>query len=139
MDRSIEAQGSTYVSSPNTNFTERAKAWVKESEPDADQLQGAYCNMVAKLKREPELKGKDSDECLDYLLEAIAEAGGDIGALIASASQEVAPLPATESMLDASPLYEIAETAVPAMTDDEKRLVFAQLKASLAKPSINAA
>lgn len=126
------------MSSPNTNFTERAKAWVKESEPDAEQLQSAYCNMVAKLKRESDLKGKDSDDCLEFLLEAIAEAGGDIGTLIASASQEVDPLHATESMLDASPLYEIADAAVPAMTHEEKRLVFAQLKASLAKPSINA-
>jgi len=125
------------VSSLNTNFTERAKAWVKESEPDAEQLQSAYCNMVAKLKRESDLKGKDSDDCLEFLLETIAEAGGDIGTLIASASQEVDPLPATESMLDASPLYEIADTAAPAMTQEEKRLVFEQLKASLAKPSIN--
>lgn len=64
------------MSSLNTNFTERAKAWVKESEPDAEQLQSAYCNMVAKLKRESDLKGKDSDDCLEFLLETIAEAGG---------------------------------------------------------------
>lgn len=112
-------------------FTQRAKAWVKESEPDAEQIHAAYVSMTQKLKRQPDLKGDDSDACLEFLIEAYQEAGGNVDDLFALCAEGKPTDERSEYKIDSSPLYETSAAVTPSLSPSEKRMEFLKLKERL--------
>lgn len=113
------------------NFSQRARDWVKEAEPSTEQLFNAYQNMTQKLRREPSLKDEDAESCLEFLIEAYAEAGGDVDDLLVQETDKAHPGATGEFKLDPSPLYEVADEATPKLSGSEKRQEFLRLKERL--------
>lgn len=113
------------------NFTTRAKDWIKEAEPTAEQLHRAYAAMVNKLKTEPHLASDDTEHCLQILSEAFQEAGGDLDVLIVHGEEAKAGAEPVEYKFDPSPLYSVDAVAAPRLGPAEKLAVFIQLKEQL--------
>lgn len=119
----------------DSTFTERARSWLKEFEPDQDQIQDAYSKMLAKLDKNPELSSDDTTECLDLLVKAYGGVGGSIDDLLAavdaSKRTQPAPVEASEDALDFGNLYEVSDGPVVELSKEQKRDAFLKLKAQL--------
>ncbi|MFU5275125.1 hypothetical protein ACM7YY_10375 [Pseudomonas aeruginosa] len=115
----------------NATFTERVKAWLKEHEPTADQIQEAYTKMLTLLAKNPSQQGHDADTCLETLVNAYGQAGGEVDDLLSVDGQ----LKAEQSLshpehcaLDPSPLYEVSDGPAEALPAPQKMELFKQLK-----------
>lgn len=119
----------------DSTFTERARSWLKESEPGQDEIQDAYSKMLAKLAKTPEIASADTDECLDLLVKAYGGVGGSTDGLLALVETAKASQPAEASAdsipLDFGNLYEVSDAPVVKLSKEEKRVAFLKLKAEL--------
>lgn len=113
------------------SFTSRARAWLKEHEPTADQIQEAYTKMLILLAKKPSQQGPDADTCLETLVNAYGRAGGEVDDLLSVDGQ----LKAEQSLsqpehcaLDPSPLYEVSDGPAEALPAPQKMELFKQLK-----------
>lgn len=122
-----------------TSFTQRAKAWIKESEPTRDQIQDAYSKMKAKVAKEPNLENEDTEQCLEFLITAYAKAGGSLDDLLC-AEEETSNVAsaAIEASLDYGPLYQVSDSPVDQLAPSEKRAAFLRLKDQLKRQSLSA-
>lgn len=110
-------------------YTERAKAWIDESEPTAIELLDAYQRMKKKLEREPGINGDDAEACLELLSERFVEAGGDPATLIALEPETNAGGDLDkEYRFDATPLYEVSDSPAVELAPGEKLAAFLKLK-----------
>lgn len=112
-------------------FTERVRAWLKEHEPTADQIQEAYTKMLTLLAKNPSQQGPDADTCLETLVNAYGRAGGEVDDLLSVDGQ----LKAEQSLshpehcaLDPSPLYEVSDGRAESLPAPQKMELFKQLK-----------
>ena len=121
-----------------STFTERAASWIKEHEPNPDQIQEAYTKMLAKLAKEPALVGPDTDACLELLVSVYGKSGRSVDDLVSAvaevkAGQSLAgsSVDGVEPALDYGVLYEVSDAPRMALDPSEKRAEFLRLKAKL--------
>lgn len=115
-------------------YTERARAWIKEQEPTAEEVRDAHARMVKLIEAKPHLATADTDDCLEVLIAAYGERGGLVDELL-SASCPLDTTPdllkaSSEAQLDASPLCTFDEVPV-VLAPEVKQAAFRDLKALL--------
>jgi len=121
--------------SDEATYTERAKGWIKELEPSADQIRDAYTKMQVMLTKNPEAVNGDTDDCLELLVNAYGCGGGDVDQLLAAECGK--PAHGANSKvneyieLDAGKLYEVSDGPVVELSSSEKRALFLELKERL--------
>lgn len=115
-------------------YTERARTWIKEQEPTAEELRDAHARMARLIETKPHLATADTDECLEVLIAAYGERGGlvdDLLAVVPQAGSKSGLMNVTsEAQLDASPLYAFDEDRV-VLEPEVKQAAFRDLKALL--------
>lgn len=120
----------------DSTYTERARSWLKEHEPTADQIQDAYFKMQTKIAKSADLAGGDTDECLELLIAAYGKAGGSVDELLSAvdaekAAQQIPGAVAGTAELDCGTLYPVHEGPAVELPPDEKLAVFKRLKQQL--------
>ncbi len=115
-------------------YAERARAWIKEQEPTAEEIRDAHARMAKLIETKPHLTTADTDECLEVLITAYGEQGGLVDDLLAASAQAgIAPCAVAvsgEAQLDTSPLCAFNEEQV-VLEPEVKQATFRDLKALL--------
>ena len=122
-------------------YTERVRAWLKEHEPTADQIQEAYTKMLTLLAKNPSQQGPDADTCLETLVNAYGRAGGEVDDLLSVEGQlktDQALSNPEHCALDPSPLYEVSDSPAEALPAPQKMELFKQLKRQFGSKAMTA-
>tara|TARA_R110002124_G_scaffold128157_10_gene288632 strand:+ start:8582 stop:8932 length:351 start_codon:yes stop_codon:yes gene_type:complete len=114
-------------------FTERAKAWLKEEQPNSDQIQDAYSKMRAKIQKEPDIDSADAEHCLDLLVEAYGANGNQVDDLLVQDVQQAND----DYTFDPSPLGGPESQPAKTMSHEDKRKAFLELKRIIADKSVS--
>ncbi|MAG65042.1 MAG: hypothetical protein CMK74_04105 [Pseudomonadales bacterium] len=121
------------------NLFTRARNWLKSANPNLAQIASAYRGMQNRINTGSVEIVDDAEAVLDLLAESYENLGGDVTVLLAyqeQPKQPQTPVPCQSTpQLDSSPLVPIETTPVQKLSDDERRIILADLKRTIGSPS----